>query len=219
MRIEMKPIDSVRPYGQNPRVNDAAVAAVAKSLQEFGWRQPIVVDKDDVIVVGHTRWKAARKVGMTEVPVHVATGLTDAQLRAYRIADNQTATIAEWDETLLPLELEGLKEMEFDLGLLGFDPVELDRLLTGDGKDGLTDPDEVPSVPENPVTSRRPLAARRAPVALRRLNAGRRRPAVARRGDAVPDGDRPALRRGVRPRVAPPRRTQRLEARREGHER
>ena len=107
MQIELRDISTIVPYADNPRVNDAAVAAVAASLKEFGFRQPIVVDGDGVIVVGHTRWKGAQKLGMAQVPVHVAD-LTPAQARAYRIADNQTATIAEWDMDLLPLELAGL---------------------------------------------------------------------------------------------------------------
>ena len=96
MNIELRPIGQIRPYENNPRLNDAAVDAVVASLKEFGWRQPIVVDGDGVIVVGHTRYKAAQKMGLTEVPVHVAADLTAAQAKAYRIADNQTATIADW---------------------------------------------------------------------------------------------------------------------------
>jgi len=152
MNIELRPIDQVRPYEKNPRLNDAAVDAVAKSLTEFGFRQPIVVDADFVIIVGHTRWRAAKQLGLTHVPVHVATDLTPAQVKAYRIADNQTATIAEWDFDLLPLELADLQGMEFDLGLLGFDQEELSRIMSGSPSEGLCDPDEVPPVPEEPVT-------------------------------------------------------------------
>jgi len=152
MRVELRPIDQIRPYENNPRLNAAAVDAVAASLREFGWRQPIVVDGEGVIVVGHTRYKAALKMGLAEVPVHVAEELTPAQARAYRIADNQTASIAAWDLNLLPVELSGLKEMDFDLGLLGFDPKELDRLLNTGRGEGLTDPDDVPPVPDEPVT-------------------------------------------------------------------
>ena len=154
MRINLLPIDSITPYDKNPRLNDGAVQAVARSLKEFGWRQPIVVDKDNVIVVGHTRWKAAKSLGMAEVPVHVASELTPEQARAYRIADNQTASIAEWDLELLPLELAGLKDAGLDLSLLGFDQRELDALLAASGADGLTDPDEVPEPPEDPITKR-----------------------------------------------------------------
>ena len=88
MHVVMRPIGSIKPYEQNPRMNDAGVDAVAASLREFSWRQPLVVDEHDVIIVGHTRYKAAIKLGMTEVPVHVAVGLTPEQARAYRIADN-----------------------------------------------------------------------------------------------------------------------------------
>src|SRR3954467_13632034 len=98
MEVEMRPVGSIRPYQNNPRDNDAAVDAVAASLKAFGFRQPIVVDEDGVIIVGHTRYKAALKLGMTEVPVHVARGLSKAQVKAYRIADNQTAQFSGWDE-------------------------------------------------------------------------------------------------------------------------
>src|SRR5579863_7064299 len=105
MKVEMRPIESIKPYENNPRLNDAAVDAVAASIREFGFRQPIVVDEQSVIVVGHTRYKAALKLGYTEVPVHVAIGLTPAQLKAYRIADNQTANLSMWDLERLPTEL------------------------------------------------------------------------------------------------------------------
>src|SRR6516164_4601146 len=105
MNIEMRSITSIRPYGNNPRLNDAAVDAVAASIKEFGFRQPIVVDEGGVIIVGHTRYKAALKLGLTEVPVHVAVGLSPAQIKAYRIADNQSATLSDWNYDLLPIEL------------------------------------------------------------------------------------------------------------------
>src|SRR6185369_6759306 len=98
MLVEMRSIESIRPYENNPRINDAAVDAVAASIREYSFRQPIVVDEAGVIIVGHTRFKAAVKLGYTEVPVHVAVGLSPAQARAYRIADNQTATLSAWDE-------------------------------------------------------------------------------------------------------------------------
>src|SRR6202140_1033353 len=120
MHVEMRPISSIRPYENNPRLNDAAVDAVAASIKEFGFRQPIVVDEQGVIIVGHTRYKAALKLGLTAVPVHVAVGLSPAQAKAYRLADNQTATMSSWDESLLPLELAELQAMDFDLNLTGF---------------------------------------------------------------------------------------------------
>lgn len=97
MKVEERKIGDIRPYEHNPRRNDPAVDAVAASIREFGFRQPIVVDEAGVIVAGHTRWKAAQKLGLETVPVHVATGLTPAQIKAYRIADNKVAELAEWD--------------------------------------------------------------------------------------------------------------------------
>ena len=152
MKVELRDIQSVRPYEQNPRINDAAVEAVAKSLREFGFRQPIVVDADGVIIVGHTRYKAALKLGLKQVPVHVATDLTPAQVKAYRVADNQTATLAEWNYDLLPLELKDLQGMNFDLDLLGFSPEDLGALLAPAGNEGLMDPDAVPLPGDEAIT-------------------------------------------------------------------
>ena len=112
MQIEMRPIGSIRPYDNNPRLNDPAVDAVAASIKAFGFRQPLVVDEQGVIIVGHTRYKAALKLGLTEVPVHVAVGLSPAQAKAYRLADNQTARLAEWDYERLPIELAELLELD-----------------------------------------------------------------------------------------------------------
>ena len=152
LEITNMKISEIHPYEKNPRFNDAAVDAVAKSIQEFGWRSPIVVDKDMVIVCGHTRLKAAIKLGLTEVPVHIAADLMPEQIQAYRIADNKTGEIAEWNYDLLPVEIRELQSADFDLSLLGFDTDELDRLLNGgDDKtvtDGETEPDAVPEIPE-----------------------------------------------------------------------
>jgi len=144
MQVELRDIGAIQPYEQNPRLNDQAVEAVAKSLREFGFRQPIVVDAEGLIIVGHTRWKAAQKLGLKQVPVHVAKDLTPAQVKAYRLADNQTATLAEWNYDLLPLELKDLQGMDFDLSLLGFDETALAELLAPPGNEGLTDEDAVP---------------------------------------------------------------------------
>src|SRR6186997_1821768 len=152
MKIETRKLTDIKPYPGNPRHNDTAVAKVAMSLREFGFRQPIVVDKEGVIVCGHTRYKAALELGLTEAPVHVATDLTPAQIKAYRIADNKTAELAEWDMDLLPLELAGLQELEFDLDLLGFDTEELAQLLAPPVVEGLTDPDDVPAPPDEATT-------------------------------------------------------------------
>jgi ParB-like chromosome segregation protein Spo0J len=139
MQVQQRSIDSIRPYENNPRLNDAAVDAVAASIKEFGFRQPIVVDEDGVIIVGHTRYKAARKLGLTEVPVHVALGLSPAQIKAYRLADNQTATLSAWDNEKLALELVALQEMDFDLNLTGLAADELLQLLQPPTHEGLTD--------------------------------------------------------------------------------
>jgi len=153
MKIEMRPIGAVKPYEQNPRVNDQAVDAVAASLREFGWRQPIVVDANGVIIVGHTRLKAAQKLGLTEVPVHVATDLTPEKIKAYRLADNRLGELAEWNMDLLQLELKDLQGVNFDLDLLGFGSEEIEKLLGAEasGNPGLTDPDEIPEPPKEPV--------------------------------------------------------------------
>jgi DNA modification methylase len=152
MDVRMMKIDEVIPYDKNPRVNDSAVDAVAKSLKEFGWRQPLVTDAKHVIVVGHTRWKAAKQLGLEKVPVHVAKDLTPDQARAYRIADNQTATIADWDFTLLPLEIMALQDVDFDLGLLGFSDDELTKIMGDGAEEGLTDPDDIPAPPDEATT-------------------------------------------------------------------
>jgi DNA modification methylase len=151
VKVEMRKLSLIRPYENNPRNNDGAVEAVAASIREFGFRQPIVVDEQDVIIVGHTRFKGAQKLGLEEVPVHVAVGLSPAQAKAYRIADNQTATIASWDDDKLPLELAALQDMGFDLDLTGFSSDELLSLLS-EPNEGLTDPDAVPEPPDEATT-------------------------------------------------------------------
>jgi site-specific DNA-methyltransferase (adenine-specific) len=156
MQIELRNINEIKPYEKNPRINDGAVEAVANSIREFGWQVPIVVDKDGIIICGHTRLLSAKHLGLEQVPVHVATDLSPEQVKAYRIADNKTAEIAEWDYDLLPIELAELQDMDFDLSLLGFDTSELDKILNGDDMvtAGQTDPDEVPETPEIPVSKR-----------------------------------------------------------------
>jgi DNA modification methylase len=152
MKVEMRPISSIRPYQNNPRHNDAAVDAVAASIREFGWRVPIVCDEAMVIIAGHTRYKAALKLGLTMVPVHIAVGLTPDQVKAFRIADNQSSDLSDWDYDLLPIELNDLKASDFDLGLLGFDQDELARLLDPGVQEGLTDPDDIPAPPDAAIT-------------------------------------------------------------------
>ena len=100
MKIEQAALDSVTPYARNPRNNSEAVAKVAASIKEYGWRQPIVIDEERVVIAGHTRLMAAQRLGLEKVPVHVATGLTPQQVKAYRLADNRVAAEAEWDQDL-----------------------------------------------------------------------------------------------------------------------
>jgi len=152
MMIEMRKLSDIKPYPDNPRINDAAVDAVAASIREFGFCQPLVLDEAGVIVVGHTRYKAALKLGMDEVPVYVAKGLTPAQIRAYRIADNQTATLSAWHHDKLVIELMELQKLDFELGLTGFSQDDLVRLMEPGGNEGLTDPDHIPEPPDEAIT-------------------------------------------------------------------
>lgn len=122
MKVESKSIDEVTPYENNPRNNDQAVDAVANSIKEFGWQQPIVVDKNMIIIVGHTRYKAAKKLGLTKVPVVVATNLSDEQAKAYRLADNKSGELADWNEDLLTDELGSIDDI--DMSDFGFDNLE-----------------------------------------------------------------------------------------------
>ena len=154
MKIELRPLANITPYENNPRINDGAVDAVAESIARFGFRQPIVVDEAGVIICGHTRFKAATKMALTEVPVHVATDLTPEQIRAYRIADNRTAELSEWNMELLPIELADLQDAGLDWSLLGFDDRELQKMLDPGVKAGLTDPDAVPEPPDEATTVR-----------------------------------------------------------------
>ena len=152
MSVELRPLDAVRPYANNPRQNDDAVEAVAESIRRFGFRQPIVVDADGVIVAGHTRFRAAQRLGLATVPVHVATDLTPDEVRAYRLADNKTAELASWDDAMLSIELDALRGAGIDWPRLGFDEEELAKLLAPAGTEGLTDPDAVPEKPADPIT-------------------------------------------------------------------
>jgi DNA modification methylase len=150
MDIVTLPIERLIPYARNPRRNDDAVATVAASLAEFGWRQPIVVDENMSIVVGHTRWVAAKRLGMTEVPVHIARGLSPAQIKAYRLMDNRSHENAEWDDALLKLELEDLKLEDLDLALTGFDKEEIAKLLADEVDDAMAD--DAPEPPVDPIS-------------------------------------------------------------------
>lgn len=130
MKVLQRPIREITPYEKNPRNNDGAVEAVAASIREFGWQQPIVVDKNGVIIAGHTRYKAARKMGLTEVPVVVADNLTEEQIKAYRLADNKTGELAGWDFSALEEELGALTD--FGMEQYGFERVAEESLNLND---------------------------------------------------------------------------------------
>src|SRR5262249_44521274 len=152
MRVEFCNLRDIKPYKNHPRRNDHAVEAVARSIAAFGFRQPIVVDDQGVIIVGNTRYKAALRLGMKKVPVHVAKGLTPAQAKAYRLADNKTAELADWDQERLVQELAELQQVQFDVDVVGFSADELQALLGTEVGVGLVDPDVVPEAPDKAVT-------------------------------------------------------------------
>ena len=154
-RIELWPMDRLRPYERNPRTHsEAQVDQIAASMVEFGWTNPVLVDEQGGVLAGHGRLLAARKLGLAEVPVIRFEHLSEAQKRAYLIADNQLALEAGWDEELLAAELAWLRDERFDLDLVGFDATELERLLAiADGDSASEDAeDEVPEPPEEPVS-------------------------------------------------------------------
>jgi DNA modification methylase len=152
LNIEWWSVERLVPYARNPRIApEIAIAKVAGSLTEFGWRQPIVVDAEGVVVAGHTRLLAAQRLGLVQVPVHIATDLSPQQVKAYRLADNRAAQETSWDGALLPLELEDLAGLDFDLALTGFEADELAAYLASE-TEGLCDPDEVPEALEDPIT-------------------------------------------------------------------
>lgn len=125
-RLEIKyvAIDKIIPYINNPRVNEHAVDVVAGSIAEFGFKNPIVIDQNNVIVAGHTRLLASRKLGLDEVPTIQVTDLTQQQIKAYRLADNKTAEFAEWDWEMLELEMEAIGDI--DMELFGFREMEIE---------------------------------------------------------------------------------------------
>jgi DNA modification methylase len=154
MEIKQVKVEALIPYAKNSRTHDdAQVAQIAASIKEFGWTNPILVDGEHGIIAGHGRLMAARKLGMTEVPVIELKDLTATQKKAYIIADNRLALNAGWDNNLLTIELNELLEDKFSLELLGFDADELNALLNPiEVTDGLTDEDEVPEPPPEPIT-------------------------------------------------------------------
>ena len=129
MNIINLPIKEIIPYERNPRINDPAVDSVAASLEEFGWQQPIVIDENNVVIAGHTRLKAAKKLGMKKVPCVKAEGLSKEQVAAYRLADNKTSETSDWDYSLLDIELQELDDLGFDMEPFGFYNIEYDAII------------------------------------------------------------------------------------------
>lgn len=151
-QVERRSVSALVPYARNARTHsEEQVAQIAASIREWGWTVPVLVDEDGGLIAGHGRVLAARKLGLTEIPVMVAAGWTEAQKRAYVLADNKLALNAGWDAELLRVELTDLQAFDFDLGLTGFSDDELAALIA-DKTDGLTDPDAAPNPPEIPVS-------------------------------------------------------------------
>lgn len=152
LALSYRPAAALIPYARNARTHsDRQVAEIAASIREFGWTNPVLVDGDNGIIAGHGRVLAARKLGIADVPVIELAGLSEAQKRAYVIADNKLALNAGWDEELLALEFGDLASLGFDLSLTGFGEDEIGILLNR-GNEGLTDPDDVPEVPAQAVS-------------------------------------------------------------------
>lgn len=151
-KVERRAVESLIPYARNARTHSPEqVDQIAASIREWGWTVPVLVDEAGGLIAGHGRIMAAKKLGIKEVPTMVATGWTEAQKKAYVLADNKLAMNAGWDMDMLKVELSGLGEMDFDLSLTGFGDDELATLLA-DKTEGLTDPDEVPEAPADPVS-------------------------------------------------------------------
>ena len=148
---QLWPIEKITPYARNSRTHsDEQVAQIAASIREWGWTNPILVDEDGGLLAGHGRLAAARKLGLTQIPTMVAKGWSEAQKKAYVIADNKLALNAGWDIELLAVELGDLQGFDFDLMLTGFSDDELSKLLA-EKTEGNTDPDEIPEVSADPI--------------------------------------------------------------------
>jgi ParB-like chromosome segregation protein Spo0J len=149
--VERWPLQRLVPFARNARTHSSSqVDQISASMREWGWTNPILVDEQGTIIAGHGRVEAAKKLGLSEAPVMIAAGWSEAKKRAYVIADNQLALNAGWNEEMLAAELSDLQELAFDLDLIGFDAKDLSRLL---GPDGAVDgEDDVPEVPETPIS-------------------------------------------------------------------
>ena len=144
MQIVEKELSWLKPYANNPRDNESAVEPVAKSIKEFGFKVPIVATSDGEIINGHTRFQASKLLGLEKVPVIIADDLTDEQIKAFRLADNKTGEIADWNESLLIKELKELDDLDYDMGQFGFELDLDDADEDGDGSDDMGDiPDNI----------------------------------------------------------------------------
>src|SRR3984893_10897907 len=152
-RVERWPIEQLRPYANNCRLHtEADLDKIAAAILKWGWTMPVLADEEGVLLAGHLRIGAAAKLGLKSIPVIVARGWSEEEKRAYRLADNQLAARASWDFEQLQNELQELGFTGFDVGLIGFEPDQLETLLAGLGSSGLTDPDSIPEVPDQPVS-------------------------------------------------------------------
>ena len=153
LKVEYKNIKELIPYCNNSRTHsDDQVLQIASSIKEFGFTNPVLIDGQGGIIAGHGRIMAAQKLKMDEVPTITLSDLSEAQKKAYIIADNKLALNSGWDDELLKIELEQLKELDFDLGLIGFSDDELALLMGGETTEGLVDEDQVPELVDDPVT-------------------------------------------------------------------
>lgn len=134
MQVFEKSLGEIKPYENNPRQNDGAVDSVANSIREFGFKVPLVIDSHGVIVAGHTRYKAAQKLGLEKVPCIVADDLTEQQVKAFRLADNKVGELASWDNELLELELDGIEDLDMDAFGFDLDIDEPTQTITGGAK-------------------------------------------------------------------------------------
>jgi hypothetical protein len=152
-QVERWPIERLIPYANNARLHsEADLDKIAAAIRKWGWTNPVLVDEEGVLICGHGRTAAAPRAGVTSIPVIGARGWSEEEKRAYRLADNELAERADWDFERLRDELRDLDFAGFDLPLIGFEPDRLEAILKGLGSNGLTDPDSVPEVPEQPVS-------------------------------------------------------------------
>ena len=153
LKIEQVPIGMIKPNGRNPRRNEEAVEPVARSIQTYGFLNPLICDEDLNLAAGHTRLEAAKRLGLTDVPVLRVPGLVGSRFQGFAIADNKTAEIAEWDQELLSKIVAELNlDVDFDLSSLGFDDTELTKLLDSNFNEMEKDEDDAPPLPEEPTS-------------------------------------------------------------------